>query len=109
MPDKQKISIEKNIEDREWFDLMVQERGDRFWELCRARLFDDVADEVAKDDMTRLEAYTFGETKMTFGQHQGRRLSDIPTKYLDWLASTVTWTKELNRYVRYRNENRRIN
>lgn len=101
MPDS---SIEKNIEDREWFDLMVEERGDRFWELCRARLFDEVADEVTKDDMTRQEAEKFGKTRMAFGQFRQQSLETIPTKYLDWLASTMSWMKELNRYVHYRNE-----
>jgi len=102
-------TIEKNIEDREWFDLMVAERGDRFWELCRQRLFPIVVDEVEaaedKERMNRDEAEKFGKTSMGYGQYNGMFMQNIPLDYLNWLAGESTgWMKQLNRYLRFRNE-----
>ena len=34
-----------------------------------------------------------GSYVMTFGKHKGKRLEDIPTKYLDWLSSSGTIRK----------------
>lgn len=102
-------TIEKNIEDREWFDLVVAERGDRFWELCRAKLFPDVVDEVEaaedREKMNRAEADKFGKTSMGYGKYAGESISMVPVDYLNWLAGQSTqWMKQLNRYLRFRNE-----
>ena len=94
------MSVEQNIEDREWFDLMVAERGDRFWQLCHDRLFPQVMDEIDETLMDQQEVAKFEAERMAYGQYEGDRIAVIPRDYLEFIANTLPWLKKLNKYLK---------
>lgn len=61
-----KDEINKNIEDRYLFEIVCEEGGDRFWEMCRQRL----QPEIEKLDTSRMcdvEVQEFGSKALHFG------------------------------------------
>lgn len=98
------MSIEKNKEDREWFDLMVEERGPRFWELCAEKLAGPVEEVEEELAMTADNARLFGHIQMSFGQHAGKKIKDVPMSYLEWYVNnSQPFIKALNSYIKYEN------
>ena len=94
------MSIEQNIKDRELFEMIEAEAGPKFWELCHLKLFPAVADEIESDCMTRAEVARFEQTKIGFGMHAGKCIEDIPIDYLEFLANSQGFYKQLNRYLK---------
>ena len=93
-------TVEQNIEDREWFDMMVAERGERFWQLCHEKLFPDVMDGIDESLMDRAEVKRFENSMMKFGQYSGQPIGNIPIDYLEFLANTIGWVRKLNQYLK---------
>ena len=79
---------------------MVEERGDRFWELCHERLFDDAMDTIDEALMDRSEFNRFERSTMTFGQYKGEQIGNISTDYLNFIANTIGWIRKLNKYLK---------
>lgn len=77
---------------------------DRFWEV----LSNTIQEKLPKaskpsDDMTELEARTFGRQRIDFGKYEDERIDDIPMDYLRWLADAKDeFREELRRYLRSR-------
>ena len=91
------MTIEQNIEDREWFEEMKKTVGPRFWELCREH--SDTPLEMSSE-----EALAFGRTKMPFGMHEGIQIEQLNTDYLEYIADGVTWLRKLNEYLKHRKD-----
>lgn len=97
--------IALNIEDREWFELMVAERGERFWELCEDHLSMEREPVPERDVsvMTDAEAKVFENTYINFGTYRGTSFGNLSTKYLEWLSETQRATgKRIAKYLLWR-------
>lgn len=50
--------------------------------------------------MSDAEVREFRSRKMTFGQHRGRPMMDVPLRYLDWLQGEgESFRRDLRRYL----------
>lgn len=94
------MSIEKNIEDRQWFEEMIKDRGDHFWELCKERVLDSIED-GDPERMSRNEKVEFVHSCFpNYGRYANQRIADIPHSYLEFIGNTYHFVKKLNRYLR---------
>ena len=94
------MSIEKNIEDREWFDAMVEERGEAFWSLCREKLLERMPDNDS-DFMSQSEVEQFENSPfLAFGIHAKKMIREIPISYLEFVSNNGAFYKKLRRYLR---------
>lgn len=67
----------------------------------RAGLVRELAEMDRRDrlaPMTTKEARQFGETKIEFGAHSGKRVADVPLSYLQWLSDKAQFQIDVRRY-----------
>lgn len=55
----------------------------------------------ALEPMSDAESRRFGKTLMPFGKYADESIDNVPTSYLDWLATSddAIFIKQLNRYL----------
>lgn len=94
------MSIEQNIADKKLFDMVVEEAGPRFWNLCHERLFESVVEEEETELMTREQIKRFETQKMEFGAYKGIAIGNLNLDYLRFIASGIIFLRKLNKYLR---------
>jgi len=86
------MNLERNIADRELFELIKEEAGPKFYELC-------AEEHRIVEPETKLPA-NFGQKKMPFGQFEGRKIDDVPMRYLEYIAGSAKFIRQLNLYLK---------
>lgn len=107
---KENVEIGKVV--REIINLAMSEVAafrckDRFWLtlIAQIRAMTHLTEEekpkpIEELPMTIDEAKVFGKQIMTFGQHQGKQIDQVPIDYLDFIADTTPFYKNLRRYLK---------
>lgn len=103
--------IEARKAARELYESLICEEAERIDEPQRAFFWGLLVDLVAQNvvpkpeprtgPMTDEQAILFEKNVATpWGEHKGRRVSDVPLEYLVWLATQPQeFARDLNRYL----------
>lgn len=96
---EQRIAARREAE--EFVSLIDDEKPRRFWEVVLELANEKLGLQVSPlVPMTDAQASEFEQQEMKFGKFSGIAIGDVDCPYLEWLADTNSFSRELLRYVK---------